>query len=97
MIKAILVIVACISILQVVRFGWSRLAYNFFSLLLIFLIFGRIACEKVLCLWYLPKYLISLVFTKIKCPACAGYEPDWSLRGGIDEAGLHNPFKRIPQ
>lgn len=68
----------------------SRVIYFVLAVITIVVIIGRIACESVKCFFNLPNYFYQKFYAHKKlfpldCEECT---TDWSLRGGIDEAGL---------
>lgn len=86
----VLTIIAFFLLLLLYAIGWfDRLVYFLILLLLSILIVGRIACEKTACFWEHIKWYFSQLSLLNYVP-CAhkDCEADWSLRGGIDEAGL---------
>lgn len=79
-----------IALIILFRFGWfDRFVYALIQILLAILIIGRIACEKTTCFWEMVKWYFAQL-SIIKYVPCKekDCEADWSLRGGIDEAGL---------
>lgn len=79
-----------IGLIILFKVGWfDRFVYALIQILLAILIIGRIACEKTACFWEMVKWYFAQL-SIIKYVPCKekDCETDWSLRGGIDEAGL---------
>lgn len=84
----VIVIIVVVILFILYSIGWfDRFVYFLVSILLTIVILGRVACETLSCFFEPFKIFLSSLFHFRHTP-CKDCKADWSLRGGIDEAGL---------